>query len=109
MEVSMNEQLRESAGFHSRPRDFLEMAESMATCIRKDLSQIEGRRRGAGHPVSVTDALAIAELISDLARYGKRADAADAIMIAERVELLFDRLGTEIDFILTAHNHHAQS
>lgn len=104
----MKKQPDVSTGIRSRPRVYLEMAESMGTCIRKDLQQIKAMQGVAGNLVSVDDALAIAELIIDVSRFGRRAQAADAIMIAEQVELLFDRLGTEIDSILTAHNHHAQ-
>ena len=57
--------------------------------------------------MSAHDALAIAELIVDLCRFGRRAQAADAIMIAERVEVLLDQLGTEIDFILACRTHRA--
>ncbi len=96
-----------STGLFPRPREFLKTAETMAARLRRSLRQVGTIQDVEGCSVSSHDALAIAELIVDLCRFGRRAQAADAIMIAERVEVLLDQLGTEIDFILACRNHRA--
>jgi len=84
------------------PRDFLKHAEDYAVRIRKLLADIRPSSRGSESRPSRDDAFAIASLIEELSSKGKRADAAEAVDIADRVELLIDALWAEIDAILAS-------
>lgn len=96
-----------STGLHPRPREFLKEAENAAVRIRKDLRQIELTQDVEGASVSAHDALAIAKLIIDICRFGRIAQAEDAIMAVEQVEVLLDLLGIEIDLILACSTYRA--
>lgn len=80
-----------------RPREFLSAAEDRAVEIRKLLHLAHQRQLGEDNPESMGDALALADLIETLARYGQNVSAEEAVEIAGRVELLIDLLLTEIN------------
>ena len=84
------------------PRDFLKYAEDYAVRIRKFLVDLRPCAGVTEPRPSKDDAFAIACLIEELSSKGKQADAADAIEIAERVELLIDALWSEIDALLAS-------
>jgi hypothetical protein len=48
------------------------------------------------------DAVALAMLIEQLARYGQTLTAAEAMELAERLERLFDQLRAEVDSLLAS-------
>ncbi|MGD8451335.1 MAG: hypothetical protein PVJ57_05900 [Phycisphaerae bacterium] len=48
------------------------------------------------------DAVALATLIEELGRYGRTLAAAEAMDLAEKLELLFDQLQAEVDTLLAS-------
>lgn len=83
-----------------KPREFLRNAEARSVAVRRQLRQ--WKRRFPDQSGSMDDAVALALLIEQLARKGRTATAAQATDIAEKVDLMIDLLGTEIDDLLTS-------
>ena len=83
-----------------KPREFLQNAETLAATVRRQLRQWKwGFPDQSG---SMDDAVALSLLIEQLARKGRTATAAQATDNAEKVDLLIDLLGTEIDDLLAS-------
>ena len=85
-----------------RPREFLRLVEDQANRIRKLLQAMRPVKSTSGSSGSTDDAVALAELVERLAHWGQGIAAVDAIDLAERVELLIDMLGAEVDGLLTS-------
>lgn len=83
------------------PREFLRAAESCANRIRKQLRDYESRGL-VSRSGKTDDAVNLAELIEHVARLGRAETAANAIDLAERIELLIEQLRAEIDAILAS-------
>ena len=85
-----------------RPREFLRSTEAASIRIRKLLRRLRARHgpREASGPTD--DALRLAGRIEDLSRSGLVASAADAIEIAEEVELLVAVLRSDVDVLLAS-------
>jgi len=100
----MKDLTKPPTGIGPRPREFLDNVLSRTIEIRKFLSRMPNspsRELSA----SAADALVLAQLIAQFCELGRKANAADAIVIAEKVEILIDQLWTEIDFILAVRTH----
>lgn len=90
------------SGSTPRPRELFRVVEDGAIRIRKLLVSERTRRRAVGTSGSMDDAVALAMLIEDLARYGRTLAAAEAMGLAEKLELLFDQLRAEVDSLLVS-------
>lgn len=90
------------SGSSSRPCEFFRVVEDGAIRIRKLLSSEMARRRASGTSGSMDDAVALATLIEELGRYGRTLAAAEAMDLAEKLELLFDQLQAEVDTLLAS-------
>ena len=80
-----------------KPRDFLQTQEKCAVNIRRLLRHLKLRGKTLGKCGSMGDAVMLSERIEELCRYGRKRPAADAIEIAQQVEVLADLLVVEID------------
>jgi hypothetical protein len=60
------------------------------------------RGRAEENSVAMDDAVPLATLIEELGRYGQKLSAAEAMDLAERLELLFDQLRAEVDTLLAS-------
>ena len=83
-----------------RPREFLRSAECSAVRIRKLLRAKMARRPGSGSSESTHDAVRLVELIEHLARHGQKVPAAEAVRLAEYVEITISMLAAEFDDFL---------
>lgn len=70
--------------------------------IRKLLRSGKDQRRVSATSGSMDDAVALAILIEQVARYGQTLAVAEAMDLAERLEPLFDQLRAEVDSLLAS-------
>lgn len=92
---------RARLGEASRLRETLRAVETSANRTRKLLRDIESWS-GATRSGNMDDVLKLADMVERLARHGQRLDAEEAIDLAERLELLLEVLGAEVDAILAS-------
>ena len=85
----------------SKLRGFLRSLEQAANRIRKLLRDHKSRSR-ASRSRSIDNAVKLAELVERLAHHGQSLAAADAIDLADRLELLLEMLRAELDAILVS-------
>ena len=85
-----------------RPSEFLRSSEGVSIRIRKLLCRLRARHGSREASGPTDDALGLARLIEDLSRFGLQAGVADAIEIAEHVELLVAMLRSDVDAILAS-------
>ena len=90
------------SGSAPRPREFFRAVEEGAIRIRKLLVSERTQRRASGTSGSMDDAVALAILIEQVARYGQTLAVAEAMDLAERLEPLFDQLRAEVDSLLAS-------
>lgn len=88
-----------------RPRSQLRTVIDHATTLRKLLKPIWAKSKGGESSGKVRDALRTVQLMQHLARLGIRSDAADAIVIAEYLDITSQVLAEQIDEILASHKH----
>lgn len=89
-------------GTSPRPREFFRAVTDGAIRIRKLLQSERMRGRAEENSVAMDDAVPLATLIEELGRYGQKLSAAEAMDLAERLELLFDQLRAEVDTLLAS-------
>ncbi len=89
-------------GGFSRPSEFLRSVETRAIRIRKLLASSNEARKAQRTSGSMDDAVQLADLIERLSRYGQTIAAADAIAVADYVDLLVDILKAKVDALLTS-------
>ena len=83
-----------------KPSGVLAAAQATATRLRKMLRS--KMRRPGLESGTMADAARLAELIEQLARFGKLQPAEDAIDVVGLVEILLEQLRSEIDAIIVA-------
>lgn len=90
------------SGSVPKPSEFFRACESSAIRIRKLLRSGKDQRRVSATSGSMDDAVALAILIEQVARYGQTLAVAEAMDLAERLEPLFDQLRAEVDSLLAS-------
>lgn len=87
-----------------KPKDCLKRAENLAVGIRKHLKSFGTKRGFSSTGAAKDDAEALANHIEKLSVYGQKCSAAEAIEIADMVEVLCLVLSDEIDSLLASGN-----
>ena len=84
-----------------KPSTVLKAAEDQAVKTAKFLHAREEQLTRLSREASVDDAIALADTILALARFGQRQPAARAFQIRADVEILMDQLAIEMESLLT--------